>query len=70
MRKPRPIKLKGLMAELSCNGYRDQDAKPYLFLLVKAWGSEFSGYILDRDVRRLRAWCDDCLRLRYKKRAG
>lgn len=70
MSKPRPIKLRRPSSQphdvqLSIVGYKEKNTVPYLALF---YGSNhiggMLGYVEDRDVKRLKAWCEDALRKR------
>jgi len=68
MRKPKPIKIRvtGGWGNLRVVGYKSK-ARPYLHIDIGHDGSAAPfrfGYIEDRDVRRLKNWCEDCLKKR------
>lgn len=63
MAKPKPIKARMIGGKLEINviGFRDKTVGPYLSISTDLGGA---GYIEDKDIKRLRAWCDDCLKKR------
>jgi hypothetical protein len=69
MSKPKTIKLRGsgkYPAEFFVIGYKNKDSKPYLALEVPdSFGhAAYYGYVKDRDIKRLKKWCEDCLKER------
>lgn len=64
MKKPKPIVVRtpGIHLELKCVGFRSKDSRPYLSFDSDRPGVH--GYIEDRDIKRLKAWCEDALRKR------
>lgn len=63
MKKPKPILARMDNGGLAIRvvGFKEKDAEPYL-VVETSYGRY--GYIEDRDIKRLRAWCDDCLKKR------
>lgn len=65
--KPMPLKIrtwsKRKMHILPV-GFRDKDSLPYL--IVETDDKHLYGYIEDKDIKRLKAWCDDCLKKRNR----
>lgn len=66
MKRPKHIKARMTAGSVALHvvGYRNKNTKPYLTIETSTGAF---GYIEDRDVKRLRAWCDDCLKLRRKR---
>lgn len=63
MKQPKPIKIttKAADAEISICSFRDKYFKSYIRI---DWNPTEYGFIEDRDIKRLKAWCEDCLRKR------
>lgn len=69
MKKPKPINARFVSgwAQLKVVGFKSRDSRPYLVLEVGSHSSpepRVYGYIEDRDIKRLKAWCEDALRKR------
>lgn len=73
MKNPKPINFRMVngWAQLKVVGFKFKDSRPYLFLDIGNHSSPDPlkyGYMEDRDLRRLKAWVDDCLK--YHGRAS
>lgn len=64
MSKPRPIKICGNLSWLQIEIVEGDS--PYMWVR----GHDVSGYIADRDVKRLHEWTKRCLAAMKKKRKG
>lgn len=62
VRKPMPIRTRGNYdLEITIIGYRSSESRPYLLVGPKG---QINNWIKDRDIKRLLAWCKDCLKER------
>lgn len=62
-KKPAPIRARmaNVAVSITVNGFRNKSHRPYLHIETGKFGY---GFIEDRDIKRLKAWCEDCLLVR------